>query len=470
LAAIAAKLESIGSMKEDIAALKGDLLRGNRFDEGDSSWRGRTGYRPYNKIDFPIFSGGDPRGWVLKAEKYFKFYQTPEDEKVDVASMYLEGDALDLFGWVSADQNIMFWEDLVQVFQKNFGPAEFQNPDEHLCNIKQTGTVQEYRQEFAKRSSRVSNWPEHCLLGVFLNGLKEELKADVRIHKPRSVYKAMSLALEFESKVSQTKIGKYTSSSSSVKTDPNPADSSEITPTIAAQKHTETRISDTEKQNRYIRGECFRCGEKYGPGHRCKTGTFKLLEAAEGTETQTNCIVEQLVDPPDNLAEISLHALFGKANPTTMKLQGTLLDTEILILVDSGSTHNFISDNLVRELKLTSQFVTPFGVQIGNGDIIRCNRLLKGINLKIGTLQITQDFYPFSLGGADVVLCIQWLATLNTVQANWDEMSLMFIINCQYYKLQGLPPNLQNIAIVHHLTLKPFCKHSHKPPRHIPSS
>jgi hypothetical protein len=318
--------------------------------------------------------------------------------------------------------------------------------------------VQEYRQEFAKRSSRVSNWPEHCLLGVFLNGLKEELKADVRIHKPRSVYKAMSIALEFESKVSHTKAGKNSSSSPLAKTELNPATSSTLTQAAAPQKTTEIRISDAEKQNRYIRGECFRCGEKYGPGHRCKTGTFKLLEAAEGIEASTDCLVEQLADPPDNLAEISLHALFGKANPTTMKLQGFLAGTEILILVDSGSTHNFISDNLVRELNLTSQFVTPFGVQIGNGDIIRCNRLIKNVNLKIGTLQITQDFYPFSLGGADVVLGIQWLATLNTVQANWHKMFLIFTIDGQDYKLQGLPTDNQNTATFHHLILEPIWK------------
>ncbi|XP_021974781.1 uncharacterized mitochondrial protein AtMg00860-like [Helianthus annuus] len=75
------------------------------------------------------------------------------------------------------------------------------------------------------------------------------------------------------------------------------------------------------------------------------------------------------------MAEISLNAIFGKSNTTTMKLSGTLNSTEILILIDSGSTHNFISDNLVRELGLTTHLVTPFGVQIGNGDIIRCNKV-----------------------------------------------------------------------------------------------
>ncbi|GJT21966.1 hypothetical protein Tco_0891903 [Tanacetum coccineum] len=54
LAAIAAKLEAIETMKEDIAALKeGDRSRskGSKNFDGESSWRGRQSYRPYNKID-----------------------------------------------------------------------------------------------------------------------------------------------------------------------------------------------------------------------------------------------------------------------------------------------------------------------------------------------------------------------------------------------------------------------------------
>ncbi|KAD7478442.1 hypothetical protein E3N88_01578 [Mikania micrantha] len=210
LEAIAAKLDAMESLKEDVAALKriptfNDRHGGGYHEEGETSCRSQTGNRPFNKIDFPNFGGGDSRGWILKAEKYFRYYHIPEDEKVDIASMHLDGDALDLFSWLSVDHRMMFWEDLTHAFQKNFGPAEFQNPDEFLCSIKQTGTVQEYRQEFAKRSARVQNWPDHCLLGVFLNGLKDELKADVRIHKPHTVYNAMSLAMEFESKVSRGK-------------------------------------------------------------------------------------------------------------------------------------------------------------------------------------------------------------------------------------------------------------------------
>nr|GEV55516.1 retrotransposon Gag domain, retroviral aspartyl protease [Tanacetum cinerariifolium] len=182
LGAIAAKLEVFETMKEDIAALKeGERFRSRstRNGEGENSWRGRQPQRPYNKIDFSIFSSGDPHGWLMKAEKYFRYYQIPDEEKVEIASMHLEGDALDLYSWLSHDQIVIFWEELVQAFTRSFGLAEFHNPDEFLYSIKQTGSVHEYRQEFAKRSSRVSNWPDHCLLGVFLNGLKDELKSDV---------------------------------------------------------------------------------------------------------------------------------------------------------------------------------------------------------------------------------------------------------------------------------------------------
>lgn len=384
LAAIASSMELL---QREVAVIKAQQTKQkdkssggfNRFEDEGSSGGNQRHYRPYNKIDFPTFSNGDPRGWILKAEKYFRYYNVPEEERVDVAAMHLEGDALDLYSWLSTDQNIEYWEDLVRALQKNFGPAEFQNPDEHFCSIKQTGTIQEYRQEFAKRSSRVTNWPEHCPLGVFLNGLKDDLKADVRIHKPRTVYKAMSIAIEFESKVVHTKFGKSLPSSAKIEPVPSkPTETFSLLPSTAtAQKPTEGRLSDVEKQGRYIRGECFRCGDKYGPGHRCKTGTFKFLEIADEGEGAAENELEQTSE----LARISLHELFGQSSLTTMKLRGILDTAEVLILIDSGSTHNFISDKLVSELKLITHFISPFGVQIGNGDVLRCNRICNDVVL-----------------------------------------------------------------------------------------
>lgn len=64
------------------------------LNDNNSSGSNNRHFGPYNKTDFPTFSNGYPRGWILKAVK------------VDAATMHLEGDALDLYSWLSNDQTI----------------------------------------------------------------------------------------------------------------------------------------------------------------------------------------------------------------------------------------------------------------------------------------------------------------------------------------------------------------------------
>ncbi|KAH0781573.1 hypothetical protein KY290_001171 [Solanum tuberosum] len=322
LTTIAAKLEAIGALAADVAALKAQNMQNQHgkskvlLEEGevDSTWRHQETYqRSHTKMEFPKYEGGDPRGWILKAEKYFQNYQTPNDCK----------------------------DELMKVMQENYGPAEFQNPDEHLCSIQQTGSVFEYRQELAKRAACVQTWPEHCLLGVFLSGLREDLRVDVRIHKPRSVYKAMSLALEYEGKQ-----GLNQSSKSSL---PN------------------TCPLNSEQQIRREKGLCYRCGDKFTPGHRCKPGNFAQLELMQEENHVQSVDGNQNEDiPPTDLGEISFHAILGKEFSSTLKLQGTLCGHKVLMLVDSGSTHNFVAEEIVTKLGLVVQYIPTFGVQIGN--------------------------------------------------------------------------------------------------------
>lgn len=342
------------------------------------------------------------------------------------------------------------------------------------------GTIHEYRQEFAKRASRVTNWSEHSLLGVFLNGLKDELKADVRLQKPRTVYKALSIALQIEAKFSPYKVTKgpntqaggrnpfhqsgfpynpnqrlNTSWRSNSRDAPdqgpgrsNTREASDQThairtpiPYSTQSSHFNSRFSqDNERQFRRDKGLCFRCGEKFTPGHRCKSSSLSIMEIADGEDDpEESGGDENEIEAAENFAEISLHAIFGKSQASTMKLHGKLKDKSIVILIDSGSTHNFIAESLVAELELPFAEIPTFGVQIGNGEIVKCHQLCKDLKLQLPGLNIVDEFYPFSLKGADVVLGIKWLASLNTIQANWNEMFLIFRLNGKQYKLQGIP-------------------------------
>lgn len=110
-----------------------------------------------------------------------------------------------------------------------------------------------------------------------------------------------------------------------------------------------------------------------------------------------------------------------------------------------------MAENIVEDLKLPIQFVPSFGVQIGNGDVIRCNRICRNVEVQLPGLTINQNYFPFSIGGADLMLGIRWLASLNTVQANWNEMFLIFNLNGQKYKLQGVPHKTQTVATFQYL-------------------
>ncbi|VFQ62981.1 unnamed protein product [Cuscuta campestris] len=75
-------------------------------DSGDENDHHRR--FPKSKVEFPKFSGEDPQGWVLKAEKYFRYYGTSEEDKVEIAAMHLERDTLDLFSWISAERTLLY--------------------------------------------------------------------------------------------------------------------------------------------------------------------------------------------------------------------------------------------------------------------------------------------------------------------------------------------------------------------------
>jgi len=71
--------------------------------------------------------------------------------------------------------------------------------------------------------------------------------------------------------------------------------------------------------------------------------------------------IEGLDPPPDPLdthdpfaAQISFNSLAGQMAPKTLRLLGMLVGHQVVILVDGGSTHNFIQEELVCQLGFPS--------------------------------------------------------------------------------------------------------------------
>lgn len=71
---------------------------------------------------------------------------------------------------------------------------------EQWLAIKQTGTVAEFRRTFIELAAPLEHIPENMLLAHFVNGLKEEIHAEVRMMGLFTLEQAMDLALKVEEK------------------------------------------------------------------------------------------------------------------------------------------------------------------------------------------------------------------------------------------------------------------------------
>jgi len=101
---------------------------------------------------------------------------------------------------------------------------------------------------------------------------------------------------------------------------------------------------------RKARGLCFKCGAKWGPQHKCAaTVPLHLVEEvwqmlAEPVPISTTTTESD--DDDDELMALSKHAVNGTTAPHTLKFAAFVQHQPSVILVDSGSSHNFISESL----------------------------------------------------------------------------------------------------------------------------
>jgi carbamoylphosphate synthase small subunit len=67
---------------------------------------------------------------------------------------------------------------------------------------------------------------------------------------------------------------------------------------------------------------------------------------------------------------ISCNALYGIITPQTLNIEGYIKTKKVIVLIDSGSTHNFIQNKLAKALNCFVYPVPEFQVMIADGGTI----------------------------------------------------------------------------------------------------
>lgn len=124
-----------------------------------------------------------------------------EEEKIEAAVVSFEGDALLWYLWEDRRRPIRRWEEMKAMVLRQFRPALAGSLHEQWLAVEQKGTVSEYRRNFIEMAAPLENVPEALALGHFLNGLKPNIRAEVRLLWPRNLDHAMDLAIMAEDKL-----------------------------------------------------------------------------------------------------------------------------------------------------------------------------------------------------------------------------------------------------------------------------
>ena len=95
----------------------------------------------------------------------------------------------------------------------------------------------------------------------------------------------------------------------------------------------------------------------------------------------------------------------------------------ITILVDGGSTHNFIQDRVAKFLNLKAQPRTTLKVMVGNGSEIECHSICPDVKLMVQDHIFSVDLHVLPISGADVILGIQWLKKLGPIVTDYSQLN-----------------------------------------------
>ncbi|KAJ0079625.1 hypothetical protein Patl1_22875 [Pistacia atlantica] len=326
----------------------------------------------------------------------------------------MEGKALTWFQDLEASGGITSWDGFTQSLLTRFGLALLDDPMEALTRLRKTTIVEAYKLQFEVLSNRLKGLAEPYKLSCFLSGLREDIRFIVRYIPTRPFLTNTT---------------------------------SDTTALVPVQ-----RLSPLQMKEQRAKGLCYNCDDKWGPGHKCKSARLFIMECADSKEDEPQPVQQppflERVEVPSggeevdlNLApKISIHALAGSLSPKTIRILGHVNGCVVVILIDTGSTHNFMDPSIQLRVHLQSQSTIGLLVRVANGDTLFSTSKCEDIQFHMQGNTFHTDFYVLTLGGCDIVLGVQWLCTLGPILWDFVQLSMEFTLLDFKHVLQGITP------------------------------
>lgn len=355
----------------------------------------------------------------------------------------------------------MGWTEYEESILKRFGPLN-EDPMAKLKQLRYESSMSDYQSKFEKLITQV-DITESQSVSMFLAGLPATIELNVRMFRPKTLVDAFSLAnlQEAVRKQRNAPLLPTPRNNSNWQANRNVVTPNRATTTLAlpapntqyankvpaiVSNPPRKQLSQRELADKRAKNQCFYCDQKYVPGHKCEGQMFTLEvvgmgdEEDETLEEEENTGMEEFVMPEEiqqYTPYISLNALSGIPTHNTMRVKGHVLKQLLHILMDSGSTHNFLDIHTTKKLGCRMKSTCPLTVSVAGGTKMISQYMVKNFQWKIQGVLFTSDVMLLPLGGCELVLGVQWLSTLDTIKWNFKELTMKFLFNGKKVILRG---------------------------------
>ena len=165
------------------------------------------------KMVFPRFDGSGVRVWLDKCEAFFQLYHIPDNFKVASASLHLSDNAAHWYQAFKQSEGFHSWEQFVAAVIQEFDVDVYRQHMKELLMLKQTDTVELYKQKFLHIVYSVRLYEptisDTFLVTRFVMGLKEELRAGLEVQIRQTVQMAAFYASVQEGLLAPQKSNKF---------------------------------------------------------------------------------------------------------------------------------------------------------------------------------------------------------------------------------------------------------------------
>lgn len=143
---------------------------------------------------FPTFNGEDMDGWLYKVKHYFMFHNIPNEQRIHMATLKMEGVALKWLLWIDKDGNLMSWSDFMVDVLKRFGQNEVLVSVGRLNKLVHTELVKDYQSCLELMTTKVHGMSKNIMKEIYIAWLSPVIQKEVIKAKLVDINEAFILA------------------------------------------------------------------------------------------------------------------------------------------------------------------------------------------------------------------------------------------------------------------------------------